>query len=276
MDIKIKKKLNKSEYRNALALYNNSAAQEDIFISPPSADAPADMYILAYVGETLAGYFLVDLFEPYAEVRAMVDPAFRRQGIFYAMKSVLEDELGDEYELLFITDNKSAAALHMIKKYHLREQHAQIGMERELARQFSTDVTAVPAADREEFLKYCNEGFSDELLPEEIDEDTSFPESSSARFLLFKKGDAIIGSCILSVKGRNALLSFFSTAKNCRGLGYGHGAVRAVFNYALENGCRHIALNVSSDNKPALKTYKKAGFKEALRISMFCDFINVD
>ena len=106
MDIKIKKKLNKSEYRNALALYNNSAAQEDIFISPPSADAPADMYILAYVGENLAGYFLVDLFEPYAEVRAMVDPAFRRQGIFYAMKNKLEDELDDEYELLFITDNK--------------------------------------------------------------------------------------------------------------------------------------------------------------------------
>ena len=78
------------------------------------------------------------------------------------------------------------------------------------------------------------------------------------------------------LKGRNALLSFFSITKNCRGLGYGHGAVRAVFNYALENGCRHIALNVSSDNKPALKTYKKAGFKEALRISMFCDFINVD
>ncbi|MBR4587603.1 MAG: GNAT family N-acetyltransferase [Lachnospiraceae bacterium] len=276
MDIKIKKKLNKSEYRNALALYNNSAAQEDIFISPPSADAPADMYILAYVGENLAGYFLVDLFEPYAEVRAMVDPAFRRQGIFYAMKNKLEDELDDEYELLFITDNKSAAALHMIKKYHLREQQAQIGMERELARQFSTDVTAVPATDREEFLKYCNEGFSDELLPEEIDECTSFPDSSSARFLLFKKGDAIIGSCILSIKGRNALLSFFSITKNCRGLGYGHGAVRAVFNYALENGCRHIALNVSSDNKPALKTYKKAGFKEALRISMFCDFINVD
>ncbi|MBQ3967788.1 MAG: GNAT family N-acetyltransferase [Lachnospiraceae bacterium] len=276
MDIKIKKKLNKSEYRNALALYNNSAAQEDIFISPPSADAPADMYILAYVGETLAGYFLVDLFEPYAEVRAMVDPAFRRQGIFYAMKSVLESELDDEYELLFITDNKSAAALHMIKKYHLREQHAQIGMERELARQFSTDVTAVPATDREEFLKYCNEGFSDELTLEEIEENTDFPASSSARFLLFKKGNEIVGSCILSVKGRNALLSFFSTAKNCRGLGYGHGAVRAVFNYALENGCRHIALNVSSDNRAALKTYKKAGFKEALRISMFCDFINVD
>lgn len=276
MDIKIKKKLNKSEYRNALALYNNSAAQEDIFISPPSADAPADMYILAYVGENLAGYFLVDLFKPLAEVRAMVDPAFRRQGIFYAMKSVLESELDDEYELLLITDNKSAAALHMIKKYHLREQQAQIGMERELARQFSTDVTAVPATDREEFLKYCTDGFSAELSIEEIEENTDFPASSPARFLLFKKGDAIIGSCILSIKGRNALLSFFSNTKNCRGLGYGHGAVRAVFNYALENGCRHIALNVSSDNKPALKTYKKAGFKEALRISMFCDFINVD
>ena len=269
MDIKIKKKLNKSEYRNALALYNNSAAQEDIFISPPSADAPADMYILAYVGETLAGYFLVDLFEPYAEVRAMVDPAFRGQGIFYAMKSVLESELDDEYELLFITDNKSAAALHMIKKYHLREQQAQIGMERELARQFSTDVTAIPATDREEFLKYCTDGFSAELSIEEIEENTDFPASSPARFLLFKKGDEIVGSCILSVKGRNALLSFFSTAKNCRGLGYGHGAVRAVFNYALENGCRHIALNVSSDNKPALKTYKKAGFKETLRISLY-------
>lgn len=269
MDIKIKKKLNKSEYQNALALYNNSAAQEDIFISPPSADAPADMYILAYVGENLAGYFLVDLFKPFAEVRAMVDPAFRGQGIFYAMKNKLEDELGDEYELLFITDIKSAAALHMIKKYHLREQQAQIGMERELARQFSTDVTAVPATDREEFLKYCTDGFSAELSIEEIEENTDFPASSPARFLLFKKGDEIVGSCILSVKGRNALLSFFSTAKNCRGLGYGHGAVRAVFNYALENGCRHIALNVSSDNRAALKTYKKAGFKEALRISLY-------
>ena len=118
MDIKIKKKLNKSEYRNALALYNNSAAQEDIFISPPSADAPADMYILAYVGDTLAGYFLVDLFEPYAEVRAMVDPAFRGQGIFYAMKSVLESELDDEY--INVTDTKSPAPKNLPGEVELR------------------------------------------------------------------------------------------------------------------------------------------------------------
>ena len=269
MDIKIKKKLNKSEYKKLLAVYADSAAYEDVCISPPSSDAPADMYVLAYEGDALSGYLLVDLFKPFAEVRAMVDPAFRRQGIFYAMKSVLESELGDEYELLFITDSKSAAALHIIKKYHLREQHAQIGMERDLARQFSTDVTAVPATDREEFLKYCTDGFSAELSIEEIEENTDFPASSPARFLLFKKGDEIVGSCILSVKGRNALLSFFSITKNCRELGYGHGAVRAVFNYALENGCRHIALNVSSDNKAALKTYKKAGFKETLRISSY-------
>ncbi|WP_104131504.1 GNAT family N-acetyltransferase [Cryobacterium sp. M91] len=78
------------------------------------------------------------------------------------------------------------------------------------------------------------------------------------------ESQAAWGHFDLTVQGGSARLGRVIVDPRCRGQGLGHTLTQAVIEKARGLGVSKIRLAVVTDNEPAVKAYRRAGFKEVV------------
>lgn len=77
-------------------------------------------------------------------------------------------------------------------------------------------------------------------------------------------GDAVAAAMAVNAGGIGVYLNVV-TRPDARGKGYGRGVMHAALNWTRMSGATHAALQVVSDNAPAVNLYRSLGFAEAYR-----------
>ena len=97
------------------------------------------------------------------------------------------------------------------------------------------------------------------------------PDYELVFFLPDQKGApmAPAGTCRLSIQGDNACLYSLEILPALRGMGVGTRFVSNLLFLLKERGCRRLRLQVSGSNEPALRLYKKTGFRITETLSYY-------
>ena len=75
------------------------------------------------------------------------------------------------------------------------------------------------------------------------------------------RSSVVVGRCKLELDSDSAHISNVLIYKKYRGLGYCSHLISKAVNRARSRKIKNISLHVSSKNTPAIRCYKKVGFK---------------
>lgn len=113
------------------------------------------------------------------------------------------------------------------------------------------DVTRVHAIESASFqTPWSEEAFHKELT-----------ENTLAVYLVLELDDEIIGFGGMWLIMDEIHITNIAIAPEYRRKGYGEKLVEAMVNYGVENGFKHMTLEVRVSNAPAIALYEKYGFK---------------
>ncbi len=223
----------------------------------------------------LAGYLAVFCFGgTEAEISGMVDPSYRRKGIFSVLlgQAIEEMRARNIRSMLFINDRGSASGTEFIKASGAVFDHSEHLME------LPGDMEPVKVTSPVGFRKAVQDDL--ELLAgmDSICFNTSVEESrafynevwldcqghqgsavNTQMFIVVAEGKDI-GMIRLSTEKDDILIYGFGIKPEYRGLGYGRAALGLAVNMALSKGPSHVALEVDCVNDTALSLYRSCGF----------------
>lgn len=116
--------------------------------------------------------------------------------------------------------------------------------------------------ETEAFLNEIYDGMGWEELHDELSNlYTYFNLPGGGFFLLVKENDEIIGtSGCLKLSNKEGVLKRFYIHKDYRGTGVAKKLLEASINKAKEMGLSRLVLDVSRNNKRAIRFYEKNGF----------------
>jgi ribosomal-protein-alanine N-acetyltransferase len=125
-----------------------------------------------------------------------------------------------------------------------------------------------------EVLRIQEEGFKNGN-PEII---VKYSKSFRDIFYVIKSKEKIVGYCIyylkpsISPRGfeKQSVISSIATDSNFRGKGFAEKLLRNSIEEMKVNGISSVLLYVNVNNLPAIKLYKKIGFKETREVKNIC------
>lgn len=144
----------------------------------------------------------------------------------------------------------------------------------------NNDITSI--------LKLCREQFKEmaELIPDFIkagDQSAEFIEktitNNDSDILIYEDNNIVVGCIILQAKQRPDF-SFIVSGKHCyimdliitenhRSKGFGTALMNSAMDWAKEQNCNIVSLDVLSNNPRAITLYEKLGFIPKA-LEMFC------
>lgn len=261
---------------NALSQLTNACRQaEPITLTVPE---DGDGFLIAYGnpsvshGPVLGCLIYCTVQEDLWECYAFTHPDSRRQGIFSSLLEQLEQKAMEQEQksqtsvsLAFLFDGKSPNALAAAKSLEMELWYSEYQMEltlpkkedlpkssslflvRNIIRKDSLDTEA--PEERWIYYAYPKTSSSSEPCQENCPADNKTSRDNSA---------AVGSCCLIPCQNTSFYLYNVEIRKELRGKGLGKQLLSALFSQ-LPKGAR-IRLQVSSQNKPALSLYKKAGF----------------
>lgn len=84
--------------------------------------------------------------------------------------------------------------------------------------------------------------------------------------LWYGEDGSVIAAALLGVRGKRGWIGGFGIAPEHRGRGYARELVEHMLSRARERGLQSIALEVLSENTPAIRVYERAGFEVTRRL----------
>lgn len=232
---------------------------------------------LCYSGDTLIGYVGLCGFNGIAvEVNGMVDPDYRRQGIFTGlMKGVLEEyKKRNEQELLLLCDSVSVSGQAFMKTMDASYSFSEYEMTLAL-----TDKELFYEASRMTFKKATNEDalviakqnaiyFGKPL--EEIGR--PLPETEEKRGMtiyLASLGEDIIGKVNIILNNNETGIYGVGVLPEYRSKGYGREILEFAVTKSKELGVATVMLQVEAKNANALNLYTSCGFEVAYKMDYY-------
>ena len=192
--------------------------------------ADFDLFILSYNEHTLTGFLMYSNIGDTNELRGMVHPDYRRQGIFSNMFRTLKSKLNFDDVIFVGKDNYPG----------MSECASSLG------------------------YKYCYHDFlmefSSELFTpgESADLDVEFDETYNKYY--YYLDDDFIGSCTIYEEESTINIYEVFVEPLYRNQGYGHQIISDVL-WDLVNSRKNIRLHVTENNTPAMKLYISCGFE---------------
>lgn len=224
--------LNAKQLKNISDLYVYCDNYDNIVYDKFSAEDTADFdaYILSYDNDILAGFLLYSQLDGANEIRGIVHPDYRRQGIFSKMVSMLKSELN--FDDLIYTGRDFYPGMDKCA--------ASLGCE------------------------YCFHDFLMEFNPslftpsEALDLDVEFDETDNTYY--YYLCEDLIGSC--SIYEENDTINIYEVfvEPSYRNRGYGYQIISDVL-WDLVNSGKNIRLHVTENNTFAVKLYNSCGFE---------------
>lgn len=274
----------------------HDATFTDIYLSNQFnyyADLPA--FFLAYEGERLVGILNIYADEADdAEIKALICPENRRQGIFRLLLQAAWTELKKkEYSsILYVVDRNFSGYENLMSAlggtyteaeyYMVWQDPAQAalagstGKIPEMAKSPVQDrpatVKKVPAeADSSKKVRPATEDdipVSAQIAAEAFDEDIAIQLKYETKSLhdpeiykfVIEQNSQVAGSCSVSVQPELNYIFGLCVAKARQRQGLGKALLNGVIARLRAEGRENIALSVVTDNENALKLYQNCGF----------------
>lgn len=221
-------------------------------------------------GDRLIGYIGICSFGGPWEVNGMVDPEYRRQGVFTKLfELVLAEAKGkDSKGMLLLSDRLSESGQKFIAATGARYNHSEYEMylKGESAHQQSgLSFRKATNADAMEIARQNAIYFNDEQELEINPEDMPMPEEEEKRGMtcyLVEKDDEIIGKVNLQLTSRLGAIFGLGVLPEHRRKGYGRALLLMAIEKLKEADANEIMLQVAAENANALNLYKSCGFEE--------------
>ncbi|KUO96055.1 hypothetical protein ATW55_01410 [Ferroacidibacillus organovorans] len=222
---------------------------------------------LYYAGDRLIGYLGLHQFQMHeVELTGMVDPAYRRRGIFSALVAEARQEIYERGAsvLIFITPQESISGKHCLQSlgatYSFSEYHMQ--WDGRVRQAQPSSLTLRSAEGDEDFKRVAHiTAACFEMDAEDVH--TSIMKSSVPgmnRYLIESQGEPIGTIAVQEIDQREAFLFGFCILEAYRGKGLGRVALTATIAQLSERGVSSIALEVAAENRRALTLYEGCGF----------------
>lgn len=258
-----------------------------------------------YDGDVLIGYMGISSFGGPWEVNGMVDPDYRRQGIFTKLFELVlaEWKRRKSGSMLLLSDRNSDSGQEFIAGVGAQYKHSEYEMflkenapvatpdqlagiafrkatnadANEIARQnaiyfndeeeASSDVSNLPKEE-----EISSEGM---ILPEKEEvssADMILPEEEEKRgmtsYLVEKEGQ-IIGKVNLQLTSKLGAIFGLGVLPEHRRKGYGRALLLLAIEKLREANAQEIMLQVAAENSNALNLYKSCGFEETSTMDYF-------
>lgn len=189
---------------------------------------------------------------PVKYLEAFTKPDYRKKGYFKLLLDSLKDELSGNVLMFGIYENTSAiATLKSLGAFH---DHDELLMELKLK-----ELESI-----KNFKK-----LKDDNTPKirvNIDE---IKEKESLRNECRFHVTTFAGECYLRAEGESAYIYGVLTYEKFKKKGYAFLMLKNLLNYLKEKGMERVTLEVFSKNIPAIKLYKKLGFKVKEKIDYY-------
>lgn len=217
------------------------------------------------------------------ECCAFTHPDFRRKGYFSLLLEQVcrySEALG-EPELCFVTDNKCPAAMAVLRELEAELWNEEYMMEYDVpaagtAYESGTSVSQASLPDTEPDTELdmdihtTPEGL---LICARIPGDNSPADGNGVTSPDTNSGtDNVPGACVacrLSLNGTSAYLYSLETVPALRRRGLAGRFLAQLIRHLERKGIRRICLQVSGSNEPALRLYRKTGFRITETLSYY-------
>ncbi len=223
--------------------------------------------ILYYVDGNLIGYLGMFVFDPMeAEINAIVHPNFRHRGIFHQLlrEAVLELQTRHINTCVFLCNRDSQAAQSFIQQFEPTLTYSVCHMQ---------VVTDIPREDRVDIqFRLCGPEDVPAIASMDVDFfNASFERKLSLHFENMKDKNrkawmvsingVDVGKIHVRYDGQNkAFFHDLGILKEHRGKKYAKAMMLKTIDMMYKEGCKHISLDVMSDNISAIKLYERVGF----------------
>ena len=182
---------------------------------------------------------------PIDELIALTDPKARRRGCFQSLLT------------------KASPLLRPILRFSLPKASSGTDMP---SRHFLLHIGA--GFDHDEYLMERKLSPAAACDPSAASDPSALPLRLNARDGLTEVS-CRYGECFLSDWSNGVYLFGMLVYERFRGQGYGTRILRALFHRLCTQGCSRVVLEVSSDNLPAIRLYRKMGFQMIEGVSYF-------
>lgn len=249
----------------------HDATYTDIYLSNQFnyyLDLPA--FFLAYEGETLIGVLNIYADEAdEAEIKAMVHPERRRQGIFRFLLRAADEELrAKKYTVaLYVVDRCFAgyeALMTALGGTYTEAEYYMVWQNPKLTAPAAAEVSSkrvrlAKEADIPVLAQIAAEAFAEELAVQLKYEAESLRDPEIYKFVIEQDG-LIAGGCSVSVRPELNYIFGLCVAKARQHQGLGKALLGGVITHLQAEDRENIALSVVTDNENALKLYQNCGF----------------
>jgi ribosomal protein S18 acetylase RimI-like enzyme len=259
---------------SALAALCNAEASLDLKLSLdfPAGGADQDANAFrAYHDGDLVGYCGLDGGgERTAEVCGMVHPAHRRHGIGRALLDAVaaEAERRGTRELLVICEDASSDGRAFVTSTGARYRFSERRMELDLARRPhsasperpSVTLRAVEIGDLPLVAAIRSAAFDDPLEDAIAHLERDLADPNTRYYLASVDGATPATFKIIRLDGR-AYIYAFGVLPEWRRRGVGRGTLARAFDVLVADGFARVALEVETENAPAIALYETMGFR---------------
>lgn len=184
-----------------------------------------------------------------ADCFALTHPDWRRKGCFSSLLDAAEAEI-DAYDLLFLSDGRSADALAALNALEAEKLSEEYRMDYDLTNH------VCPKDQRQDAFR---------LTAKMTEEDPQ-----TCRYDFFLSGEAEpIACCRTIVSGTHVCFYDFLVQEAVRGQGLGEEALLLVLDSLCRQHCEGVYLHVSGSNLPAVSLYQKTGFRISETLLLF-------
>lgn len=216
----------------------------------------------------IVGFLMLDgLGDGTAEATGMVDPVYRRRGIFRELVGAARAACQQQNTaaILFTADRRSESARSFLDaigaRYEFAEQRMRLDAPAQpLAAGGDLAVAPATAADTAEIaaISAADDGGDPGEFAEHIAANMRRP---NYQYYLARHGDAAVGTINIQILNGDAYVYGFVVRPEQRGRGYGRQILAQVVDTTIAAQPRPIFLEVETENVPALTLYRSLGFQ---------------
>ncbi len=220
-----------------------------------------------YHDDQLVGYMSLDGFGESYEITAIVQPEFRRQGIFRRLLDEAREEAKrrDAKELLLVNYKRSESGTAMAQSLGIPYQFSEYRMVADLdtiSSETPLELVEVTENDLTELARLLSIAF-DEGGWSTVDKLREQFQRKDGRYWFARLGGESIGQIGAIADGDGIYIRAVGIVPEYRGKGYGRQLLAALMHMMTCEGQHHFELDVEVRNSNALSLYESCGFREA-------------
>lgn len=231
---------------------------------------------LYYENEFLVGYLgLCNFHGTSVEVSGMVDPKFRRRGIFKKLYVLAVEEwqrMGAS-EVLVLCDHTSLSGLAFIEeigaeyasseyKMCVNQKTLQVKHALAVKLRLATSEDSAETSRQSSIYFGISEEEADNKQHERDKEKTSLEVDDNFISYMAEVQGEIMGKIHISITNNEGFIYGFGVLPKFRGKGYGREILCSALDIFKRKNVENIFLEVATENKNALELYESCGFEE--------------